>query len=188
MMALPGVRPISFREVTHPARAAVAVLPSNAAQLRRWLLRGHPATSFFLPLALRRTILRLGGVRLGAVVWGLEHCWFESEQVSIGAGSRVNAGCWFEGHGRIDIGHDCFLGPEVMIMTSVHEIDPDRRVAREATYLPVRIGDRCWLGARATIMPGVTIGAGTIVGAGALVNKDCDPGAVYVGVPARRVR
>jgi acetyltransferase-like isoleucine patch superfamily enzyme len=37
-------------------------------------------------------------------------------------------------------------------------------------------------------MPGVKIGAGTIVGAGAVVTKDCEPGAVYVGVPARRVR
>jgi maltose O-acetyltransferase len=188
MMALPGVRPISVREVTHPARAAVAALPFNAAQLRRWLLRGHPATSIFLPLAMRRAVLRLGGVRLGPVVWGLERCWFESEYVSIGAGSGVNAGCWFEGHGRIDIGRDCFIGPEVMIMTSIHEIDPSRRVAREASYRPVLIGDRCWLGARATVMPGVTIGEGTIVGAGALVNKDCEAGAVYVGVPARRVR
>jgi len=52
----------------------------------------------------------------------------------------------------------------------------------------VRIGDRCWLGARAMILPGVTVGEGTIIGAGAVVNKDCEPGAVYAGVPARRVR
>jgi maltose O-acetyltransferase len=188
MMASPGVRPISVREVTHPARAAVAALPFNVAQLRRWLLRGYPATSFFLPLAMRRTMLRLGGVGLGPVVWGLERCWFESEQVSIGAGSGVNSGCWFEGHGRIVIGRDCLIGPEVMIVTSIHEIDAKGQVAREASYREVRIADRCWLGARATIMPGVTIGEGTIVGTGSLVTKDCDPGAVYVGVPARRVR
>ena len=75
-----------------------------------------------------------------------------------------------------------------MLITSVHEVDANGQVAREASYREVRIGDRCWLGARVTVMPGVTIGAGTIVGAGALVTKDCDPGAVYVGVPARRVR
>jgi maltose O-acetyltransferase len=187
-MASPGVRPISVREVTHPARAAVAALPFNAAQLGRWLLRGYPATSFFFPLAVRRTLLRLGGVRLGPVVWGLERCWFESERISIGAGSGVNAGCWFEGHGRIVIGRDCFFGPEVMIVTSVHEIDSRGQVAREASYRDVRIRDRCWVGARATIMPGVTIGEGTVIGAGALVTRDCEPGAVYVGVPARRVR
>jgi acetyltransferase-like isoleucine patch superfamily enzyme len=37
-------------------------------------------------------------------------------------------------------------------------------------------------------MPGVTIGAGTTIGAGAVVTKDCEPGAGYVGVPARRLR
>jgi maltose O-acetyltransferase len=55
-------------------------------------------------------------------------------------------------------------------------------------FKPVRVSDRCWLGARATILPGVTIGEGTIIGAGAVVTKDCKPGAVYVGVPARRLR
>jgi maltose O-acetyltransferase len=188
MMGSLGVRPISVREVSHPARAAVAALPSNAGQALRWLRRGPLVTSFLLPVAVRRTLLRLGGVRIGPVVWGLERCWFESEQVSIGAGSGVNAGCWFEGHGPIIIGRDCFMGPEVMILTSIHEISSEGQVAREASYREVRVGDRCWLGARALIMPGVTIGEGTIIGAGAVVTKDCEPDAVYAGVPARRVR
>ena len=64
----------------------------------------------------------------------------------------------------------------------------DGEVTREATYGDVHIGDRCWIGTRAMVMPGVTIGEGTVIGAGALVTKDCDPGAVYVGVPAKRVR
>jgi maltose O-acetyltransferase len=56
------------------------------------------------------------------------------------------------------------------------------------SYHGVRIGDRCWIGARATILPGVSIGDGTVVAAGAVVTKDCEPGAVYGGVPARRLR
>lgn len=187
-MSSPGVRPISVSEVSHPARAAVAQLPHNAWQAWRWLLRGHPATSIFLPLVVRRTLLRLGGVRLGAVVWGLERCWFESENVVIGDGSGVNAGCWFEGHGPIIIGRDCLIGPEAMIITSTHAIDEDGEVAREATYLPVRIMDRVWFGARVTVMPGVTIGEGAIIAAAAVVTKDCEPGGVYGGVPARRIR
>ena len=67
-------------------------------------------------------------------------------------------------------------------------IDPDGQVSRSATYGEVHIKDRCWIGTRVMIMPGVTIGEGTVIGAGALVTKDCDPGAVYVGVPAKRVR
>ncbi len=75
-----------------------------------------------------------------------------------------------------------------MILTSVHEIAEDGQVARMPVPSRVCIGDRCRLGARATIMPGVTVGEGTIIGAGAVVTRDCEPGAVYVGVPARRMR
>jgi maltose O-acetyltransferase len=146
------------------------------------------ATSLPLPLPWRRGLLRLAGFRIGAQVTGLRECRFQSNRVSIGNGSFVNAGCRFDGYGLVDIGRDVFLGPEVMILTATHEIDADGQAERAPVFKPVRIGDRCWLGARATIMPGVTIGDGTIVGAGAVVNRDCKPGAVYVGVPARQLR
>jgi maltose O-acetyltransferase len=188
MMGTPGVRPVSARELSNPARAAAAALPADAHQALRRLRRGPLVTSSVWPLAVRRALLRLGGVRLGPVTGGLERCWFESEHVSIGAGTWVNACCWFEGHGRITIGRDCLLGPEVMIVTSVHAIGSDGQVAREPSYREVRVGDRCWLGARAMIMPGMTIGAGTVIGAGSVVTKDCEPGAIYAGVPARRIR
>ena len=186
--SLRGATPLPAREVEHPVRMAFAFLPHDARVSLRWLLRGHAATSTLLPTAVRRALLRLGGVQLGAVIWGLERCYFESEHVSIGPGCAVNAECWFEGHGRIVIGRDCLFGSQVMILTSDHAIDSDGQVARSATYGEVHIKDRCWIGTRAMIMPGVTIGEGTVIGAGALVTKDCDPGAVYVGVPAKRVR
>ncbi len=187
-MGTPGVRPISVRELSHPARATVAALPADAHQALRRLRRGPLVTSSVWPLGVRRALLRLGGVRLGPVIGGLERCWFESEQVTIGAGCWVNAACWFEGHGPIIIGRDCLIGPEVMIVTSIHAISSDGEAAREPSYATVRVGDRCWVGARAMIMPGVTIGDGTVIGAGSVVTRDCEPGAVYAGVPARRVR
>ena len=175
---LPGAEPLPAREVAHPARTGFASLPHDARQSLRWLLRGHAATSTLFPTAVRRALLRLGGVRLGPAIWGLERCYFESEHVSIGTGCAVNAECWFEGHGRIVIGRDCMLGSQVMILTSNHEIGPDGAVARQATYGEVRIGDRCWIGSRVMILPGVTIGEGAVIGAGALVTKDCEPGAI----------
>jgi acetyltransferase-like isoleucine patch superfamily enzyme len=152
------------------------------------MARVSPATSFLLPLTVRRGLLRLAGIDIGAQVTGLKQCGFETKRVSIGDGSFVNVGCWFEGAGRVDIGRNVFLGPQVMIITSVHELDENGQAGRMPVPSQVSIGDRCWLGARATIMPGVTIGAGTIVGAGAVVTKDCKPGAVYAGVPARQIR
>ena len=80
------------------------------------------------------------------------------------------------------------LEPEVQRAACSLSPSGGRQVARMPVPGNVHIGDRCWLGARAMIMPGVTIGDGTIIGAGSVVTKDCEPDALYVGVPAHRVR
>ena len=54
--------------------------------------------------------------------------------------------------------------------------------------LPVKIGDGVWIGANATILPGVIVGDGCFIAAGALVTEDCEPDGFYAGVPARRIR
>ena len=164
---------------------ALKVVAGEVLDRAAWV---SPAMSFLLPVSLRRGLLRLAGLRIGAKVTGLKQCRFQSKQVSIGDGSFVNTGCQFEGLGRIDIGRHVFLGPQVMILTSTHEIGEDGQVARMPVARPVRVGDRCWLGARVMVLPGVTIGEGTIIGAGAVVTRDCKPGAVYAGVPARQLR
>ena len=187
-MTRTGIRPLTEEELSHKRRAAAGALPVGARQAMRRLRRGQRATSVLLRVAARRTLLRLGGVRLGSMVWGLERCYFESEHVSIGDGCAVNAESCFEGHGRIAIGHHCFIGPQVMIITWVHEIGPGNEVTLEPSYREVRIGDRCWIGARATILPGVSIGAGNVVAAESVVSKDCEPGSADAGVPARRLR
>ena len=62
-----------------------------------------------------------------------------------------------------------------------------QRRAGELTTLPVTIDDGAWIGARSTILPGITIGAGAIISAGAVVNKDVPPNTVVAGSPARVV-
>jgi maltose O-acetyltransferase len=182
------MRPLTEAELVQPGPGALKASAYHAGDVMRWMARVSPATSFLLPLAMRRGLLRLAGLQIGTQVTGLKRCGFETKRVSIGDGSFVNVGCWFEGAGRVDIGCNVFLGPQVMVITSVHEIDSGGQAARIPVPGQVSIGDRCWLGARATILPGVTIGEGTIIGAGAVVTKDCKPDAVYAGVPARRVR
>jgi acetyltransferase-like isoleucine patch superfamily enzyme len=108
--------------------------------------------------------------------------------VSIGTGSYVNGGCWFEGTGKIEVGENCLFGPEVLILTSTHALGPDGEIARAPKSRPVTIGDGSWIGARAMVLPGVTIGAGAVIAAGAVVTEDCEPGGVYGGTPARRIR
>jgi len=187
-MATLGIRPLTETELVARGPGAFWASAYHVGDVARWVARVSPATSFLLPLSLRRGLLRLAGLRIGAQVTGLKQCGFETKKVSIGDGSFVNVGCWFEGAGHVSIGRNVFLGPQVMIITSIHEIDEHGQAARMPSPGEVLIGDQCWLGARAMIMPGVTIGDGTIIGAGAVVTRDCEPGAVYVGVPARRLR
>jgi maltose O-acetyltransferase len=153
----------------------------------RWLWRDKLAASPLIPGQLRRVILRAGGldVRTNSMS---DHCYIGTKDLRIGRETFLNRGCFFEGAGRIEIGEDCLLGPEVMILTSNHALDDGGSISAVADYKPVVIGDRCWIGARATILPGVTIGDGAVIAAGAVVNADCAADSIYGGVPARLIR
>jgi maltose O-acetyltransferase len=168
--------------------AALAELGRDGRHAARWLRRGRLVTSPLVPQSLRRRLLARGGVSLGRGVSGLERCWFESGQVALGAETYVNAGCWFEGAGRIDIGTHCMFGPEVLVLTSTHRRNAGGAIARESSCEGVAIGDRCWIGARAVVLAGVTIGDDVVIAAGAVVTRDCESGHVYGGVPATRLR
>lgn len=95
----------------------------------------------------------------------------------------VNSGCQFQDQGGIWIGDDVLIGPQTVIATLNHDPNPDDRASMRAK--PVRIGNKVWIGAHATILPGVTIGDGAIIGAGAVVTKDVPPRMVVGGVPAK---
>lgn len=103
-------------------------------------------------------------------------------------GERVflNSGCRFQDQGGIRIGDDALIGHNVVIATLNHATAPDERATLSPA--PVRLGSKVWIGANATILPGVTIGDGAIVAAGAVVSKDVAPNTIVGGVPARMIR
>jgi maltose O-acetyltransferase len=184
-----GLTPLTPEQLdVHPLGYAVGMLPDDGRRAWAWLLRGHPATSFFLPTAVRRGLLRLGGVRIGACVFGIEKCWFQTPNVTLGDGVGVGYDVWFEGRGKIHVGADTLLSSYSIFLTSNHPISPDGEVSRSAEYRDMWIGERCYLGARVTVMPGVRIGHGVVIGTGSVVTKDCEAGGLYVGVPAKRIR
>ncbi len=82
----------------------------------------------------------------------------------------------------ITIGSDCILAPTAMILT--HDASSFIHTGKYR-FAPVVIGNRCFLGYNAVVMPGVTIGDNAIIGAGAVVTRDVPSGAVVAGVPAR---
>ncbi|UVF60995.1 acetyltransferase [Arthrobacter phage Gorpy] len=114
--------------------------------------------------------------------------WFGGRKVTIGRGSFLNFGVWIEASRQVTIGKNVSIGHQAMICTSTHEIGTSERRAGEAYGKPVTICDGVWIGARATILPGVTIGTGAIVAAGALVAQDVPPNAMVGGVPAKLIK
>jgi acetyltransferase-like isoleucine patch superfamily enzyme len=74
------------------------------------------------------------------------------------------------------------------MLTGTHDFhDPQNRVGKMEGR-PITICDGVWLGARSTILPGVTVGGGAVVGAGAVVTKDVPANTVVAGVPAKVIR
>ena len=113
--------------------------------------------------------------------WGGHH-------VHLGSNVYANAGLKLVDDTHIYIGDCTMLGPNVVIATAGHPIDPELRSQGLQYNMPVRIGRNCWLGAGVIVMPGVTIGDDTVIGAGSVVTKDIPSGVVAVGNPCRVLR
>lgn len=108
--------------------------------------------------------------------------------ISIGEACYINVGTFLDNSGPISIGARTMIGPQVMVLTSGHQIGCAKQRAGETTAAPVTIGRGCWIGARSVILPGVTVGDGCVIGAGSVVTTDCEPDGLYLGSPARRQR
>jgi maltose O-acetyltransferase len=149
-----------------------------------WRLVLNLSESALLPRLARWLLLRACGLD---VPWNIrERCHFGSRQVTIGRGTFVNRGCTFDG--RVRIGARCAIGLEAMFLSSTHKLGDHDRRGGPLWFDPIAVGDGCWIGSRAVILPGVTIGDGAVVAAGAVVRHDCEPDTLYAGVPARAVR
>lgn len=115
------------------------------------------------------------GVHLGAYVWFYGPGQVRRDGFVLGARSRINRDCCLDVRGSLRIGDDVSISPEVMILTASHPVDdPEFRVATR----PVVIEDHVFVGSRAMIMPGVTLGRGCVVAAGTIVTRDVPPLAI----------
>jgi galactoside O-acetyltransferase len=89
---------------------------------------------------------------------------------------------------HIYVGDYTMIGPNVVIATASHPIDPELRQSVTQFNLDVHIGKNVWIGAGALILPGVSIGDNSVIGAGSVVNKDIPANVVAVGNPCRVLR
>ena len=89
---------------------------------------------------------------------------------------------------HIYVGDGVMFGPNVTVATAGHPILPELRARALQYNMPVHIGNNCWIGAGAIILPGVTIGENTVIGAGSVVTRDIPANVVAVGNPCRVMR
>ena len=149
-----------------------------------WLYNGlvtYVPSRHLRVLWLKATLKSCGrrlGVQLGC-------SFLNPRKVSLGNQNVINFGCLLDGRKyRIVTGDNVSIGPEATILTLGH--DPQSPDFADQGG-DVVIGDRVWIGYRAIILPGVSIGEGAVVAAGAVVSKDVDPFTIVAGVPARKI-
>lgn len=163
----------------------------------RWYLRAaivHPSVRVHHP---GKVIVHRGGgtiiigrdvtmsptvapIELGAIRPG--------SQLHIGCGTFINSGVSILAEHYVLIGRGVLIGPHVTILDNQkHGTDPRLRHEPQES-LRVYVGDNVWIGPRAFIMPGVTVGRDSVVAAGSVVTHDVPPGTLVGGAPARVLR
>lgn len=105
-------------------------------------------------------------------------------RVFLGKNVFANHGLTVMSVGTITIEYGVMLGPEVALLTVNHEPKNIRVIFTKE----IVIKRNAWIGARVSILPGVTIGENAIVGTGSVVTKDIPANAVAVGNPARVIK
>jgi acetyltransferase-like isoleucine patch superfamily enzyme len=104
-------------------------------------------------------------------------------RIEIGSLTGINRRTEIAARSLVKIGSGCAIGWDVCITDSdYHEFEDAQRVA------PVIIGDKVWVGARATILKGVTIGSGAVIGAGAVITRDVPERALVLAPRSEVVR
>lgn len=137
--------------------------------------------------ALKGFGLRIGtGSKFGRGVFVQDYGKF-----SVGSKSVVNNQVYFDSSHAVMIGDGCDIGFKSCFITSTHKLESDFQSDRPLDKNRcgrIVIEDFVWIGANATILPGVTVGRGAVVGACSLVTKDVEENSVVAGIPAKKVK
>lgn len=132
---------------------------------------------------LRRLIFKFAGVTIGKnTTFHVGTRFYEPKNITVGEGTVIGNSATLDGRDTLSIGSHVDIASEVMIYNSQHDLHDPKFGAIDK---PVAIKDYVFIGPRAIILPGVTIGKGAVVAAGAVVTKDVAENTIVGGVPAK---
>lgn len=122
------------------------------------------------------------GIHPGVYIFGVEN-------LEVGSNVSLHPMCYVDASGGMTIGSNVSIAHGATIMSTSHTFALlDQPIKYQPVCsLPTRIEDGAWIGARAIVLGGVTIGRNAIVGAGAVVTSDVQPFSIVAGVPARPI-
>lgn len=135
----------------------------------------------------KRKLLRAAGweVGEGTKVVGPVFC---TGTMKIGPGCWIGRNLTVHGNGLVEIGANCDLAPDVTFLTGGHAIGTSARRAGTGETYRIRVGNGCWIGARATVGRTVSLGDGSVIAACACVTSDIPANVLAGGVPAKTIR
>ena len=107
-----------------------------------------------------------------------------ANQVTIGRNVMIMGGCLMMSRGGITIDDDVLIAANVQLISNNHDLHDHALLVCK----PVHIGRNAWIGAGATILPGVTVGENAVVAASAVVTRDVEPNTIVGGNPARLIK
>ncbi|MES2646997.1 MAG: DapH/DapD/GlmU-related protein [Bacteroidota bacterium] len=108
------------------------------------------------------------------------------KNIIIGKNVFINFDCVFLDLGGITIEDNVLIAPKVSLLSEGHPVSPEDRHSLVPGHIHIK--KNAWIGAGATILPGVTIGENAVVAAGAVVSKDVPANTVVGGIPARHIK
>lgn len=133
--------------------------------------------------SIRKLLFRISGVKIGTGARLHMACKFYNPKgVTVGEDTMIGYGTFLDGRAPLSIGNHVDIASEVMIYNSEHDLNSETFAATEEA---VTIKDYVFIGPRAIILPGITVGRGAVVAAGAVVTKSVDAFAIVGGVPAK---
>lgn len=155
---------------------------------------------FITKFPLRLFVLNfITSILSGKKVGKFKHLHFSSnivcpERIEIGGHKGIfsslvlSGGCYIQAGNGVKIGNGTIWAQNVIIISANHNLSNDNK-SWDTNREPVIIGENCWIGANAVILPGVTLGDNTIVGAGSIVTKSFhDHGQIIAGNPAKAIK